>query len=543
MEFDTAKTLSSEKADSIQPSTLAVARNSHLTLIHDMWDCFLLKNNLAKLYRSRLRVPILLVRWEDVTDTDRGRAREMKRLLVLEDDSACQRLLTETFSPSFDISFQDGRSALKSARSKQYDAVIFDMASGSTGVMDLLKNFKTAMPNTPVIVTSRNENAELVVKTIKMGAYDFIAKPYTVARVQHLIKQALEERSKKNEIDYLRHEQDVVYDFSRIVAESPVMKRIVSTLGKFSKTDGTILITGETGTGKSFLSGSIHFNSPRREKPFVKVNCANIPETLLESELFGHEKGAFTGAEKMRIGRFEQAHGGTLFLDEIGEMGQALQSKMLRVLEDKAFERVGGNQTIHVDVRVIAATNRNLPQQVAEGEFREDLYYRINVLTLSLPPLRERLACLEPLARMLLSKSCTAMGKKSMSISPEALEVIKTGAWPGNIRQLANALERAVILEEGSMIQADSLVLPDAIPPKQKSADPSAPSAPSPRAMSLEEQEKEMIRETLASCLWIQKDAALRLGISPRALNYKIKKYGITHSRWRKHKAAEDLSE
>ncbi len=460
----------------------------------------------------------------------------MKRLLVLEEDTACQRLLTETFSPTFDISFQDGRDALKSAKSKQYDAVIFDMASGATGVMELLKSFKTAMPNTPVIVTSRSETTELVVKTIKLGAYDFITKPYSLARVHHLIKQALEERSQKNEIDYLRHEQDAVYDFSRIVAESPAMKAILKNLEKFSKTEGTILMTGETGTGKSFLSGSIHFNSPRREKPFVKVNCANIPETLLESELFGHEKGAFTGADKVRIGRFEQAHGGTLFLDEIGEMGLSLQAKMLRILEDKAFERVGGNQTIHSDVRVIAATNRNLLQLVSEGTFREDLYYRINVLNLSLPPLRARRECLESLTSMLLVKICRSLGKKPLTITSAAMDVITSHEWPGNIRQLANTLERAVILEEGPMIQADSLLSPDSSLPR-----PKAVGRLYTPPTSLEEKEKEMIRETLAECLWIQKDAAQRLGISPRALNYKIKKFGITHPRWRKHRAQDGL--
>ncbi len=455
----------------------------------------------------------------------------MKRILVLENDTACQRMLEETFSPTFDISFQGSSDALKSARSRQYDAVIFDMASGTGGAMDLLRSFKTAMPNTPVIVTSRAESAELVVKTIKLGAYDFIPKPYSVARVRHLLKQAMEERSKKNEIDYLRHEQNVVYDFSRIVAKSPAMKAILEMLEKFSKTDSTILMTGETGTGKSFLSGSIHFNSPRRGKPFVKVNCANIPETLLESELFGHEKGSFTGADKVRIGRFEQAHGGTLFLDEIGEMGVALQAKMLRVLEDKSFERVGGNQTIHSDVRVIAATNRNLPKLVEEGSFREDLYYRINMLTVDLPPLRDRRECLEALASMLLTKICRSLGKKIPSLSPSALTVLKSYQWPGNIRQLANTLERAVILEDEPVIPAESLTLPD-LP----SARPHLASNDSGRFASLEENEKEMILDALASCLWIQKDAADRLGVSPRALNYKIKKFGITHPRWRKHR-------
>lgn len=455
----------------------------------------------------------------------------MKRLLVLENDAACQRMLEETFSPAFEICFQESSDALESARSRQYDAVIFDVASGAGGAMDLLRSFKCAMPNTPVIVTSRAESAELVVKTIKLGAYDFIPKPYSVARVRHLLKQAMEERSKRNEIDYLRHEQDIVYDFSRIVAESPGMKAILGMLAKFSKTDGTILMTGETGTGKSFLSGSIHFNSTRRDKPFVKVNCANIPETLLESELFSHEKGSFTGADKARIGRFEQAHGGTLLLDEIGEMGVGLQAKMLRVLEDKSFERVGSNQTIRADVRVIAATNRNLPQLVEKGAFREDLYYRINMLAVNLPPLRDRKECIEPLASMLLSKICRSLGKKTPLISPSALMVMRSYKWPGNIRQLANTLERAAILEDNPAIRAESLTLPDSLPVRA----PMEACTPE-RFASLEENEKGMIMDALASCLWIQKDAADRLGISPRALNYKIKKFGITHPRWRRHK-------
>ncbi len=454
----------------------------------------------------------------------------MKRILVLEKDASCQRMLTDTFTPAYDISFKDDKGALESMKSTQYDAVIMDMTAGTTGAMDLLKRFKTALPNTPVIVTSQTENAELVVKTIKLGAYDFLTKPYSVARVDHLLKQALEERSKKNEIDYLRHEQDVVYDFSRVVGVSPVMRAVLKTLVKFSKTDGTVLMTGETGTGKSFLSGSIHFNSPRRRKPFVKVNCANIPETLLESELFGHEKGAFTGADKVRIGRFEQAHGGTIFLDEIGEMSLPLQAKMLRVLEEKAFERVGGNQTIHADVRVIAATNRHLPQLVADGAFREDLYYRINVLSARLPPLRERRDCIRPLVQTLLSKICRSLGRKVPTVSPEAMAAMAAYGWPGNIRQLANTLERAAILEEGDLIDGCHLVLPEPL-------DLAAPAtSPVVRQASLVENEREMIVDALNACLWIQKDAAERLGVSPRALNYKIKKFGITHPRWRKHK-------
>jgi transcriptional regulator with PAS, ATPase and Fis domain len=289
------------------------------------------------------------------------------------------------------------------------------------------------------------------------------------------------------------------------------------------------LITGETGTGKSFLSGTIHFNSKRRKKPFIKINCTNIPETLLESELFGHEKGAFTGATKTRVGRFEQGNGGTVFLDEIGELTWDLQAKLLRVLDEKSFERVGGNQTIHSDVRLIVATNRVLEEQVAAGKFREDFYYRINVLAVRLPPLRERRECIEPLASYLLDKCCRYLRKEIAGFSPEVIQTFKTYSWPGNIRQLANTIERAVILEEGHTIQAENVSLPKPIElPRTESE--------SYLSQPLQTHEKEVILRALEESLWIQKDAADRLSISPRALNYKIRKLGITHPRWRKNK-------
>jgi len=380
-----------------------------------------------------------------------------------------------------------------------------------------------------VVVTSESEKAETVVKAIKQGAFDYVVKPFFTARIQLVVRQALEHRGLKNEIDYLRRKQDVVYNFNQIIAVSPSMRLVIDTLRKFAETDATILMTGETGTGKSFLSGTIHFNSKRKHKAFVKINCANIPETLLESELFGHEKGAFTGADKLRVGRFKQAHGGTMFLDEIGEISLELQSKLLRVLEEKSFERIGGNKTIHSDVRVIAATNKNLEQLITEGKFREDLYYRINVLHAILPPLRERRQCIEPLAYALLNKICRSIGKKSVGFSPDVLERISAYPWPGNIRQLANTIERAAILEEGPVIQEGSVSMPE---PAGKTEAPEGPATPE----SLEVGEKEHIIRALKENLWIQKDAAKALGISPRTLNYKIKKFGISHPRWRKNK-------
>ncbi|MFN2353789.1 MAG: sigma-54 interaction domain-containing protein, partial [Desulfopila sp.] len=306
-------------------------------------------------------------------------------------------------------------------------------------------------------------------------------------------------------------------------------------------TDSTILITGETGTGKSFLSGTVHFNSPRKKKPFVKINCANIPEDLLESELFGHEKGAFTGADKQRVGRFEQASGGTIFLDEIGEMSIGLQTKLLRVLEEKSFERVGGNTTIHVDVRVIAATNKDLGEQIRNGLFREDLYYRINVLPVRLPPLRERTECMVPLAKILLQKYCQSTRREISGFDAEALARIQNYGWPGNIRQLANTIERAVILAESRHITADNLLMPGLVENNEEGGLQDESGATEQKragreSISLAGQERELILRVLEESLWVQKNAAQKLGISPRALNYKIRKLGITHPHWRKNK-------
>jgi transcriptional regulator with PAS, ATPase and Fis domain len=346
------------------------------------------------------------------------------------------------------------------------------------------------------------------------------------------IDRSLESRLLKNEIDYLRREQDIIYNFNKIIACSNVMKKLMNTLKKFCHTDSTILITGETGTGKSFLSGSLHYNSARRARPFININCANLPENLLESELFGHEKGAFTGAYKTRVGRLEQAKGGTVFLDEIGEMNASLQAKLLRVLEEKSFERVGGYKTIRSDMRIIAATNQQLEKLVSKGTFREDLYYRLNVLRLHLPPLRERIDCIEPLSIFLLEKICRNLKKKINGFSPEVINIFRKYHWPGNIRQMANTIERAVIMEENSLIQTKHLIMPDNNAQNLINiADVDNPKS----NQTLLNIQKESILKALEKSLWIQKDAAAILGITPRTLNYKIKKLGITHPGWRKH--------
>ncbi|MCL2459374.1 MAG: sigma-54 dependent transcriptional regulator [Desulfobulbus sp.] len=440
------------------------------------------------------------------------------------------RLSIETaLTGQFDLTFQHDPALFQAEVSKRfYDIIFINYKPNNGKIFSLLEKVRKQTPGTPVIVTCAVNDSVQIDKQLEPMIYDILRLPLTLEQVRRAVRLALYKRQQDNELAYLRRTQNIVYSFERIIAESDSFKAVINSLKKFATSDATLLITGNTGTGKSFLSGTVHYNSPRRDHPFIKINCANIPETLLESELFGHEKGAFTGADKQRIGRFEQADGGTIFLDEIGEIPLEIQSKLLRVLEDKSFERVGGNKTIKVDVRLITATNKDLPTLIAAGRFREDLYYRISVLPVHLPPLKERPRCLIPLARKLLEKLTTSLKKSTITdFSPEVLALLQGYDWPGNIRQLANTIERAVILEEGSLIGLSSLHIPElsrTMAPLTQVSEP------------LEAHERELILKALADNFWVQKDAARCLGISPRALNYKIKKFGITHQNWRKHK-------
>lgn len=448
----------------------------------------------------------------------------MSRVLIIEYDQAWHSTIIEGLSShqtEFCAALAD---AFKRLSQEAFDVLV---ATFESNHVDNIRLLKEKLPQSPLLVVSETCRPETVVQAIKAGAFDFIAKPYTAARIRTSVDQALENRSLKHEIDYLRRTQDITYDFDKIIAVSPAMNKVISTLRRIADSEATILVTGETGTGKSILSGTVHFNSRRRAKPFIKINCANIPETLLESELFGHERGAFTGATKTRTGRLEQANGGTVFLDEIGELTPSLQAKLLRVLEEKCFERLGGNQTIRTDIRIIAATHRNLEANVEAGLFREDLYYRINVLRVHLPPLRERRECIEPLSEYLLQKTCRELKRTFAGFHPLVVDLFKSHHWPGNVRELANAIERAVLLEESKSITLDSISLSGLA----RKLDPT------PRQLkNLEASEKDLLMEALELSDWIQKDAASRLGVTARKLNYMIKKHGITHSRWRKNK-------
>jgi DNA-binding NtrC family response regulator len=457
---------------------------------------------------------------------------KLKRVIIIGQIEDQVRGIVDALVSEYSISAVSSIiAAAERMRNETFNVIIYDFQEADGDIDEIIKNLQQLSALTPIIITGPMQDARLIVQAIKAGATDFLTQPLVAEKIRLAVNQAIENRSLKNEINYLRRQQDVVYDYDRIIAESPSMKMVMDSIKRLAQTESTILMTGETGTGKSFLSGNIHFNSPRRRKPFIKVNCANIPETLLESELFGHEKGAFTGADKARVGRFEQADGGTLFLDEFCELSFELQSKLLRVLEEKTFERLGGSKTIKADARIIAATNRDIEAMVQEGKFREDLYYRINVLRIHLPPLRERIECIEPLARHLIGRLSQLVKKKITNLSPEVLVLLKTYPWPGNIRELSNTVERAIFLADGDRIEAVHVSIP------KISGRPSPAAAPPTKHLRLsDEEEKQLIYRALKNNLWIQKDAAKELGLTPRALNYRIKKHGITHQRWRKNK-------
>lgn len=350
----------------------------------------------------------------------------------------------------------DGLDALRKVESRDYDAIILDHQMPKlSGIefLDRLKNGDGLHEKIPVIVVTAYGTIEMAVKAMKDGAYSFLTKPIDYGELSIQVKNAVERRRLSREIENLRHEVEEKYRFGRIIGANPRMQEIFHVVRTVAETDATVLIQGESGTGKELIARAIHYNSRRKEKPFVVVSCSALPETLLESELFGHEKGAFTGAIRNRMGRFELANGGTIFLDEIGEMSPSVQLKLLRVLQEREIERLGGNETIKVDVRVIAATHKDLYRAIQERQFREDLFYRLNVVPIKLPPLRERMDDVPILAGHFIKKYCEKNGREIMTLSPQALATLMRYSFPGNVRELENIIERAVIMERGKTIR------------------------------------------------------------------------------------------
>jgi len=347
--------------------------------------------------------------------------------------------------------------ALEIAASHDLDLVITDMRMPEMDGMEFLDRLRGKHPELPVIMMTAYATVEKAVEAMKRGAFDYITKPFKNDELKLTVKKAIEMHRLVRENRMLSQELQERFQFANIVGKSKAMRQVFEVIAKVAQTRASVLITGESGTGKELIARAIHFNSPRRDKPFVSINCSALPETLLESELFGHERGAFTGAYTQRKGRFELAHGGTLFLDEVGDMSPALQVKLLRVLQEMSFERVGGTRTLSVDVRLVAASNRDLRQQVAAGHFREDLYYRLKVVHIEVPPLRERRDDIPLLVQHFLKKTATANDLPRKKINPEALKILYNYPWSGNVRELENVIERTVILCDGDEIGPEDL--------------------------------------------------------------------------------------
>lgn len=416
-----------------------------------------------------------------------------------------------------------GQQGLELIREEAPSLVILDLKMPEMDGMEVLSRAKEMQPKLPVIILTAHGTIETAIEAMKIGAADFITKPFDLDELKIVIKKALMISQLVTEVSFLRSE--LTKQYGRIIGKSQAIKEVTQLIDRVAVSNATVLITGESGTGKEVAAVSIHQSSPRRDMPFVAVNCAALPENLLESELFGHEKGAFTGAVARKMGRFELADRGTIFLDEIAEMPLNMQVKLLRFLQEKTFERVGGTETIKVDVRVIAATNRNIIEAVEKGDFREDLYYRLNVIPIHLPPLRERKEDVPLLAEHFLDKfQPTYLVNK---ISPAAMEMLCNYNWPGNIRELQNIIERAAIICHGSEIMPDHLPKELQSPKKNISAVEYAVVTLPEGGISLEEVEKQLIVKALEKSGGNQTRAAQLLGITRSALLYRMQKHGI----------------
>lgn len=458
----------------------------------------------------------------------------MGRILVVDDHDTLRRGIVKALTDAgHDVEqAANGTAAIERLQDSQFDVVLTDLRMGGADGLDVLRTTTKLQPHAAVILMTAFGSINTAVEAMKIGAIDFVQKPFEIEEMEMKVEKAIEVRRLKHQVEYLRDAQLGHYDFDRIVGASGALQQVLGIVQKVARSNSTVMIKGETGTGKELIAGAIHHNSLRANKAFVKVNCAALQENLLESELFGHEKGAFTSADKQRIGRFEQADGGTLFLDEVGDMSASTQAKILRVLQEHEFERLGGTRTLKVDVRIITATNRNLAQMVKDGRFREDLYYRLNVVSVEMPPLRDRKEDIPALAEFFVRRFASELKKRVDTIDGDALRLLTRHQWPGNIRELENVIERAVLLTDGQSVSASDLQIGDQTA-STNGERPALVRIP-PTGVALEEIERQAVVEALRMSSWIQKDAADLLGISPRVMNYKIKVLNIELPRGRR---------
>ncbi len=456
----------------------------------------------------------------------------MISLLIVEDQAVLRKGIVKVFKDCgyFVDDVQDGETAVRMFNERIYDVVVTDLKLPNMSGMDVLKHAKSLNPDTEVLVMTAYGTIENAIEAMKIGAFDFLQKPFGIEELEMRVKKIIQNRGMEEGDERPSPKTDARFHFQEFIGDSEQIKEVLGTVQKVAPSRSSVLITGETGTGKELIAGLIHYNSPRARNSFIKVNCAALPENILESELFGHEKGAFTGAINQRTGRFEQAGDGSILLDEIADMSPMIQAKILRVLQEKQFERVGGSRTIDVDVRIIAATNKEIGEEIEEGRFREDLYYRLNVVSIHIPSLRERRDDILPLADYFMKRYNAEMGREVTEISREGRDALIYHDWPGNVRELENTMERAVLLCESDQLEPDDLNLHAAVGGRRESTESPA------SELDLKNLEKEALLEALRKTDFVQKDAAEILGISKRVIHYKIKQFGIKHPRWKKNK-------
>ncbi len=448
-----------------------------------------------------------------------------KRILVVDDDETHRLMLQATLESEGYAVYEadDGLTAVEAVKKEFYDLILMDIRMAHMGGIDALREIKRISPGIPILIMTAFASIETAVEAIRFGAYDYITKPLDTEKLKRSIASELEHSDLRQEVAILKERIGDKFDLSNIIGKSRRMREMFEILAMAAPSDAAVLIQGESGTGKELIANAIHQNSPRAGNPLIKVNCAALPESLLESELFGHERGAFTGAVSMRKGRFELADGGSIFLDEISEMAPTMQAKLLRVTQEHEFERVGGMKTIKADIRIISATNKDLEQEIKEGRFREDLFYRLNVISVPLPPLRERKEDIPLLAEHFLSIYSEKNRRLMKGFQPRALDLLMRYDWPGNIRELENTIERSVIMTRGDNISPTDLPMNIQAMGGELEDDNTGVTP----GWSLKEVERDLIIKTLEQTDGNKTKAAEILSINRKTLQNKIKEYEI----------------